>query len=104
MAKNRVKVHGWSKTRNRPLLGHPRRCRVRWRGVGRRDEDGIASVALSKWGELGCVDALSPSPEKKKSGLHPTTLVPAFFISPSHPTKSNPDMRNSKLAHTQAGF
>lgn len=37
-------------------------------GVGRRDEDGIASVALSKWGELGCVDAPSPSPEKKKIG------------------------------------
>ena len=30
MAKNRVKVHGLAKTRNRALLGHPRRCVVRW--------------------------------------------------------------------------
>ena len=34
MAKNRVKVHGWAKTRNRALLGHPRRCVVRWGGAG----------------------------------------------------------------------
>ena len=26
-----------------------------------------------------------------------------FYLS-THQTKSNPDMRNSKLAHTQAGF
>ena len=44
------------------------------------------------------------SPEKKNRGLHPTTLVPAFFYLSTYPTKSNPDMRNSKLAHTQAGF
>ena len=42
--------------------------------------------------------------QKKKSGLHPTTLVPAFFHLSTFPTKSNPDMRNSKLAHIQAGF
>ena len=55
-------------------------------------------------GGLGCVDAPSPHPQKKKSGLHPTTLVPAFFYLSTYQTKSNPDMRKSKLAHTQAGF
>ena len=55
-------------------------------------------------GELGCVDAPSPISRKKKSGLHPTTLVPAFFYLSTYQTKSNPDMRKSKLAHTQAGF
>ena len=56
------------------------------------------------WGELGWVDAPPPSPEKKNRGLHPTTLAPAFLSLHHTPTKSNPDMRNSKLAHTQAGF
>ena len=54
-------------------------------------------------GGVGCGDA-PPSPDKKKSGRHPTTLVSAFFISPPSRPKSNPDMRNSKLAHIQAGF
>ena len=54
-------------------------------------------------GEPGCGDGLSPSPEKKIGA--PSNYPGArLFISPPHQTKSNPDMRNSKLAHTQAGF
>ena len=72
-------------------------------GVGCWDEDGAASVALSKWGELGCVDA-PPHLQKKKSGAPSNYPGARLFISPPHPTKSNPDIRNSKFAHTQAGF
>ena len=72
-------------------------------GVG--VSDGVASVALADAvGRIGMCGCPTPSPEKKKSGLHPTTLVPAFLSLHHTPTKSNPDMRNSKLAHTQAGF
>ena len=56
-------------------------------------------------GEPGCgMCGFLPSPAEKKSGLHPNASEPAFFIFPPHQTKSNPDMRNSKLAHIQAGF
>ena len=51
-----------------------------------------------------CGYTTRPISRKKKSGLHPTTLAPAFFYLSTYQTKSNPDMRNSKLAHTQAGF
>ena len=72
-------------------------------GVG--VSDGVASVALAdRGGEDWDVWMPHPISRKKKSGLHPTTLVPAFLSLHHTPTKSNPDMRNSKLAHTQAGF
>ena len=44
-----------------------------------------------------------PSPEKKIGGSIQLPWFPPFYLS-TYPTKSNPDMRNSKLAHTQAGF
>ncbi len=70
--------------------------------------DGAASVALAvRWGGLGCVDSPPQpplqSPEKKIGGSIQLPWCPPFYLS-TYPTKSNPDMRNSKLAHTQAGF
>ena len=66
---------------------------------------GKGNAPVGEVWESGMWDVwIPPISRQKKSGLHPTTLVPAFFISPSHQTKSNPDMRNSKLAHIQAGF
>ena len=56
-------------------------------------------------GEPGCrMCAFLPSPAKKKIGAPSNYPGARLFISPPHQTKSNPDMRNSKLAHTQAGF
>ena len=55
-------------------------------------------------GVTGMCGCPIPHLQKKKSGLHPTTPATAFFYLSTYQTKSNPDMRNSKLAHTQAGF
>nr|DAL66271.1 MAG TPA_asm: hypothetical protein [Caudoviricetes sp.] len=90
------------KTRNRALLGHPRRCVVRW-SVGVRDGDGAASVASPCWWRR---DGWMPHPisrKKKSGGSIQLPWCPPFYLS-TYQTKSNPDMRNSKLAHTQAGF
>ena len=43
------------------------------------------------------------SRKKKIGGSIQLPWFPPFYLS-TYPTKSNPDMRNSKLAHTQAGF
>lgn len=44
-----------------------------------------------------------PISRKKNRGSIQLPWCPPFNLS-TFPTKSNPDMRNSKLAHTQAGF
>lgn len=68
-------------------------------------ECGIGAPQLPSPGGVSW-DVWMPHPhlQKKKLGLHPTTLVPAFLSLHHTQTESNPDMRNSKLAHTQAGF
>ena len=105
--KSRANTLGLPKTRNRALLGHPRRygCEMGLCGVL---ECGMVGCRPSRRGEVsldvGCGDAPSPISRKKKSGLHPNASASAFFYLSTFPTKSNPDMRNSKLAHTQAGF
>ena len=55
-------------------------------------------------GEVGWVDVPTSISKQKKIGAPSNYPGVRLFISPSHPTKSNPDMRNSKLAHIQAGF
>ena len=52
--------------------------------------------------DVGCVDSSHLQP--KKIGAPSKRLGTRLLISPPHQTKSNPDMRNSKLAHIQAGF
>ena len=59
----------------------------------------------ARCGVVGCgMFAFLPSPAKKKIGAPSNYPGARLFISPPHQTKSNPDMRNSKLAHTRAGF
>ena len=64
-------------------------------GVARHGEGGVSR-------DVGCVD--SSNLPTKKIGAPSNYPGARLFISPPHQTKSNPDMRNSKLAHTQAGF
>ena len=65
--------------------------------------DGGAPVALAEVREPGCEDVGSQSPEKNRGAPSNDPGARLFYLSIS-PTKSNPDMRNSKLAHIQAGF
>ena len=65
---------------------------------------GSPQLPSPRWGELGCGD-VAPISRKQIGGGAPSNYPGVrLFISPPSPTKSNPDMRNSKLAHTQAGF
>ena len=77
-AKSRVNTLGLPKTRNRPLLGHPRRYGVRWGCAGRWSVRWRWCSQSARRGEPGCVDAPSPSPEKKSGGLHPNASASAF--------------------------
>ena len=52
--------------------------------------------------DVGCVD--SSHLQTKKSGAPSNYPGARLFHLSTFPTKSNPDMRNSKLAHIQAGF
>ena len=65
---------------------------------------GSPQLPSPRWGELGCVDATPISRKKKRGGAPSNDPGARLFISPPPPTKSNPDMRKSKLAHIQAGF
>ena len=56
---------------------------------------------VEEW-DVGCVDS-SNLPTKKIGAPSKRLGVRLFHLS-TFQTKSNPDMRNSKLAHTQAGF
>ena len=84
MAKSRVKVHGWDKTRNRALLGHPRRCGVRWCGVGCWSAGWYRLGRLAVLGESGCVDA-PPHLQKKNRGSIQLPWCPPFLS--LHPTR-----------------
>ena len=54
-------------------------------------------------GELGWMDAPTTSPDTDEAA--PSNYPGARLFHPStSQTKSNPDIRNSKLAHIQAGF
>ncbi len=64
-----------------------------WCRLGR-----IAVLVASGW-----VDAPPHLQKKKSGGSIQLPWCPPFYLS-TYQTKSNPDMRNSKLAHTQAGF
>ena len=66
--------------------------------------DGGAPVALAEVREPGCEDVGSQSPEKKIGGSIQRPWRPPFLSLHLADQKSNPDMRNSKLAHIQAGF
>ena len=60
-------------------------------------------TAEARCGELGWVDAHHLQTRKKIGA--PSSYPGARLFHPStYQTKSNPDMRNSKLAHIQAGF
>ena len=79
--------------------------RVRWwDGGGGCGEMGVAPVALAEVGGSRDVRMSAPHLQKKKSGGSiQLPWRPPFYLYTS-PTKSNPDIRNSKLAHIQAGF
>lgn len=66
--------------------------------------DGVASVASLCGGEDWDVWMPHPHLQKKKSGAPSNYPGARLFYLSTYQTKSNPDMRNSKLAHTQAGF
>lgn len=55
-------------------------------------------------GRTGMCGCPTPISRKKKSGAPSNYPGARLFYLSTYQTKSNPDMRNSKLAHTQAGF
>lgn len=75
-----------------------------WCGVLECGEMGVAPVGEVCWGsrDVGITLPQSPHHDEAAPSNYPGARL--FYLSTSHPTKSNPDMRNSKLAHTQAGF
>ena len=55
-------------------------------------------------GGTGMCGCPIPHLQKKKIGAPSNYPGARLFYLSTYQTKSNPDMRNSKLAHTQAGF
>ena len=65
---------------------------------------GVAPVAEVRCGVSWDVEMPTHLQTKNRGAPSNYPGARLFYLSTSHPTKSNPDMRNSKLAHTQAGF